>query len=59
MDEMEEAFISAVKDKVQDDPWDTFINRCEELLVSYGIVDELARTYLAGNPADVFANSAN
>lgn len=55
MDRMEEAFMRAVKDKVLADPCSVFSGRCDELLTSYAIVAELAASYLAGKPIDVFA----
>jgi phytoene/squalene synthetase len=55
MDGMEKAFMRAVKDKVLADPWSVFAGRCEELLASYDVVAELATSYLAGKPIDVFA----
>jgi hypothetical protein len=58
MDGMEETFLRTVKEEVQVDPWGTFIGRCEELLTSYDVVAELAQSYLAGKPVDVFANKA-
>ncbi|HUW26782.1 MAG TPA: hypothetical protein VMW07_09710 [Gallionella sp.] len=58
MDSMEEFFILAVKEKVQADPWGTFIGRYEDLLASYDVVAELAQSYLDGKPVDVFANKS-
>lgn len=58
MDSMEEIFIRAVKEKVQADPWGTFIGRYEDLLASYDVVAELAQSYLDEKPVDVFANKA-
>lgn len=55
MDGMEEAFTRAVKDKILADPWSIFIGRCQELLASYDVIAELAASYLAGKPIDVFA----
>lgn len=55
MDQMERAFMAAVKDKVIADPWSVFIGRCEELTTSYDVVAELATSYLAGKPVDVFS----
>jgi hypothetical protein len=54
MDGMEQAFMRAVKDKVPDDPWGVFVGRCQELLGSYDVVAELATSYLARKPVDVF-----
>jgi len=58
MNGMEEIFIRTVKEKVQADPWSTFIGRYEELLASYDVVAELAQSYLDGKPVDVFSNKA-
>lgn len=55
MDGMHDAFTKAVKDGVLQEPWVYFIGRCEELLQSYEIAAELAASYLAEKPIDVFA----
>lgn len=47
-------FIGAVKDKILPDPWNTFAGGLEELLESYSVIEQLARSYLAGKPEDVF-----
>lgn len=54
MDGLEDAFVRSVKDKVHNDPWLYFIDRCNELLASYEVVDDLARAYIEGKPVDVF-----
>ena len=58
MDGMEEAFMRAVRDKVPADPWGVFVGRCEELLTSYDVIADLASSYLAGKPVDVFAQQS-
>ncbi len=58
MDQFEESFIHAVKDKIVPDPCVTFTERLEELLQSYSVVERLARSYLDGTPIDVFQSSA-
>ena len=55
MDGFEESFIRALKDKVIEDPWLTYAGRLEELLESYAVIEQLARSCLAKNPIDVFA----
>jgi hypothetical protein len=57
MDEFENDFLRAVKEKVVDDPWTAFIGRLEDLLHSLSIVEKLAKSYLAGKPIDVFGIS--
>jgi hypothetical protein len=54
MDQFEESFVRAVKDKIVPDPCVTFSERLEELLQSYSVVEQLARSYLNGKPIDVF-----
>jgi hypothetical protein len=54
MDEFEESFVRAVKDKIIPDPYTTFSERLEELLQSYSVVEQLARSYLDGKPTNVF-----
>ena len=55
LDKLEESFVRAVKDKVVSDPWGTFAGQLEETRESYKVVEELARSYLANKPEDVFA----
>lgn len=54
MDQFEESFIRAVKDRIVPDSCATFSNRLDELLESYSVVEQLARSYLDGTPIDVF-----
>lgn len=54
MDNLEESFVRAVKDKIITDPWDTYTGKLAELLESYKVVEQLAREYLAGRPINVF-----
>ncbi len=54
LDQFEDGFVRAVKDKIITDPWATFCGRLEELLESYGVVEELSRSYLVNKPVDVF-----
>lgn len=56
MDQLEDTFVRAVKDKIITDPWTTFTGRLEELLESYKVIDHLAREYLAKRPVDVFGS---
>jgi hypothetical protein len=55
LDHFEESFVRTVKDKVVADPWSTFRGQLEETLESYDVVEQLARSYLARKPKDVFA----
>ena len=57
-DEFEKGFVGALKDKIIGDPWTAFAGRLEELLASYQVVEDLARSYLAGKPEDVFGMEA-
>jgi hypothetical protein len=54
LDEFEDSFIRAVKDKIVTDPWVTFGGRLEEVLESYRVVEELAHSYLSNKLVDVF-----
>ena len=54
LDEFEDSFVKAVKDEIVTDPWETFGGRLEEVLASYTVVNDLAQSYLAGKPVDVF-----
>lgn len=54
LDELEESFVRTLKDKVVPDPWAMFVGRLEEILQSYGVVEQLAISYLAKKPIDVF-----
>jgi cell division protein FtsB len=58
MDEFEKSFIGALKDKLVGDPWSIFSGRLQELLDSYQVVEDLARSYLTGEPIDVFGVEA-
>ena len=55
MDGFEDSFVKAVKDKIIEDPWFTYISRLDELLESYTVIEQLACSYLAMRPIDVFA----
>jgi len=57
-DEFEKSFVGALRDKIMGDPWGAFAGRLEELLASYQVVEDLARSYLAGKPVDVFGVEA-
>lgn len=59
MDGLEDNFLRTVKDEIVDDPWSVFAGRVEELLESYDVVEQLARSYLAGKPIDVFPTNAS
>lgn len=54
MDEFEDSFLRALKEKVISDPWATYVDRFLELLESYAVVEKLSRSYLAKQPEDVF-----
>ena len=54
LDQFEDIFVSALKDKIVSNPWVTYRERLEQLAASYLIVEELAHSYLAGAPIDVF-----
>ena len=54
MDGLEQTFISAVKDKIINDPWSAYAGRLQELNDSCTLVEDLARKYIAGTPVDVF-----
>jgi hypothetical protein len=55
LDGLEEAFVRTVKDKVVNNPLVAFSDRLQELLESYTVVDDLARSYLNKRPVDVFS----
>ena len=54
LDGLEDSFVRAIKDKVVPDPWATFVGRLVEILESYRMVEDLAISYLAEKPVDVF-----
>lgn len=54
MDELEETFIGAVKDKIIPDPVKVYAERLQQLLEALNVVDKLARAYLDNKPIDVF-----
>ena len=54
LDGLEDSLVRAIKDKVVPDPWAMFADRLEEILESYRVVEELAVSYLAKKPVDVF-----
>ena len=56
-DSFEEDFLRAVREKVMKDPWGMYSARLGELLESYQMVEDLAKSYLDGNPIDVFQSS--
>jgi hypothetical protein len=58
MDAFENDFTRAVKDKVIGDPCAAAIGRLEDLVHSLGIVEELAKSYVAAKPVDVFGVSS-
>ena len=57
-DDFEKSFVGALKDRIMGDPWAAFAGRLEELLASFQVVEDLARSYLAGKPEDVFGVEA-
>jgi hypothetical protein len=54
MDSFEEDFTRAIREKTFPDPWAVCIGRTEEILDSCAVVEELAKSYLACKPIDVF-----
>jgi len=43
-----------VRNNQIDDPWISYVGRLEDQLDSLKLVEELAKSYLAGRPIDVF-----
>ncbi len=54
MDAFEENLTRAIREKIFPDPWAVHIGKVDELLQSYTVIEELARSYLRGAPVDVF-----
>lgn len=50
---------SAVKNKIISDPWVVFSDQLQDILGSYDQVENLIRSYLLGNPIDVFNIAKN
>lgn len=46
--------LNALKEKVMGDPWQAYIDRITGQIDSYKVVRELLRSYLDGEPIDVF-----
>ena len=59
MDAFEENLTRIVREKTFPDPWSVHIGKIEEMLQSYAVVEELARSYLSGSPKDVFCVTGN
>lgn len=54
MDAFEDDFVRALREKVISDPWAAYVGRLEDILHSFVDVEELAKSYLSGNPIDPF-----
>lgn len=54
MDEFEANLAKAVQEERFSDPWSLYIVKVEEILQSYVVIEELARSYLLGAPKNVF-----
>lgn len=54
MDEFENDFIRALREKVIGDPWTAYAGRLDDVLHSLHDVEELAKSYLSDSPIDVF-----
>lgn len=54
MDSLENDFTKALKEKIVADPWTGYIDRLGDLLESYERTEPLIKSYLAGNPPNVF-----
>jgi len=54
MDSFEDNFTKAIREKMFPDPWAVYIGKTEEILESYKVVEELAKSYLSCKPIDVF-----
>jgi len=54
MDRFEDHFLEMVRNNQIDDPWISYVGRLEDQLDSLKLVEELAKSYLAGRPIDVF-----
>lgn len=55
MDSYEQSFISAVKDRVIDDPFQAYYDLFANIFESYQKVTELIESYLADEPVDVYS----
>jgi hypothetical protein len=58
MDEFEGSFTRTREEGVINDLWTVYAERLEELLESYSVVEDLARSYVTGEPVDVFGVEA-
>lgn len=54
MESFEKDFLGAVREKVLTDPWTAYADRLEDIRHSLSVVEQLAKSYLAGTPIDVF-----
>jgi hypothetical protein len=54
MESFEKDFLTAVREKTLSDPWAAYTGRLDDLLHSISVVEDLAKSYVAGKPIDVF-----
>ena len=55
LDNFESKFLTIVQEGIITDPYQFYFARFSDTLKSYDIVQELIKSYLAGNPEDVFS----
>ena len=50
----EHDFVSVIREKIIDKPFEAYKGRFQDILESYDVVKNLIKGYLDGNPTDVF-----